>query len=140
VSHPVVVDRSLFADLDNPCLSGSRCPSCGTVAFPVQTSCPKCSSREVETVPLPRTGVLWSWTVQHFEPKAPFRHPGAEFRPYPIGYVDLGDVIVESRLRVPDGIVPQIGMRMSLTLVPAWEDNGTAVHTFAFRLDTRDKP
>lgn len=134
MTKPAVVDPTLFAELDDPCLLGSRCRACGTVAFPVQPTCSRCSGQEVEDVPLPRSGTLWSWTVQHFEPKAPYRPPAGGFRPYPIGYVDLGEVIVEARLQVPDAVVPQIGMPMQLTLVPAWDDDGTAVHTFAFRL------
>ena len=49
-------------------------------------------------VELADRGTLWTWTVQAFEPKAPYRVPDAGFTPYGVGYVDLGDVIVESRL------------------------------------------
>jgi len=125
-----VVDRSLFSDVDEPCLRGSRCVQCHTTVFPAQRSCPRCSAGDTSDVDLPRTGVLWSWTVQQHEPKTPFRRPPGAFAPYPVGYVDLGDVIVESRLQLPDGVTPVIGMPVTLTLVPAWDD----VDTFAFRL------
>ena len=36
--------------------------------------------------------------MQAIEPKAPYRAPDGGFAPYGVGYVDLGDVIVESRL------------------------------------------
>ena len=42
-------------------------------------------------------GTVWTWTVQRFAPKAPFRTP-AKFQPYAVGYVDLGTVRVETRL------------------------------------------
>jgi uncharacterized protein len=129
-----VVDAALFADLEQPCLRGSRCRTCATTVFPAQPSCPRCSGQDIVEVPLPRTGVLWSWTVQQFEPKAPYRPPAGGFAPYPVGYVDLGEVIVEARLQMPDGARPEIGMPAALTLVPAWEDDGAPVHTFAFRV------
>ena len=47
-------------------------------------------------VALPTEGTVWSWTTQHFAPKAPFRTD--EFAPFSIGYVDLGPVIVEGWL------------------------------------------
>ena len=52
-------------------------------------------------VELPTEGVLWTWTVQAFEPKAPFVAPADGFQPFPVGYVDLGDVMVEARLDAP---------------------------------------
>lgn len=81
---------------------------------------------------LPRFGRLWSFTVQHFEPKAPFRHDGP-FEPYGVGYVDLGPVIVEARLTESDADRLAIGAPMDLTLIPAFQDDdGTPVLTFAF--------
>jgi uncharacterized OB-fold protein len=53
-------------------------------------------------VPLARTGTLWTYTVQGFRPKSPYDGP-EEFSPYAVGYVDLGEVLVESRLDVPVG-------------------------------------
>ena len=67
--------------------------------------------------------------MQAIEPKAPYRAPPSSgFAPFGVGYVDLGDVIVESRLTGdPAGF--EIGMAMRLTLLPLWED----VVTYAFR-------
>jgi uncharacterized OB-fold protein len=123
-----VVDASLFSEIRPPCLRGSRCQVCQTTVFPAQPSCPRCSADGTAEVELPTAGALWSWTVQHIEPKPPFRGTEGAFVPYYIGYIDLGEVIVESRLQLAPGAVPEIGMRLELTLIPAWDD----VHTFAF--------
>lgn len=48
--------------------------------------------------PLPQGGTLWSWTVQRFRPKSPPYAGPAAFEPYAVGYVDLGELIVEGRL------------------------------------------
>jgi uncharacterized OB-fold protein len=126
------VDPMLFASLDPPRLAGSRCNSCGTVAFPVQTGCAKCTGADLERVELPDRGTLWTWTVQAFEPKPPYRVPTGGFEPYGVGYVDLGEVIIESRLAGdPAGL--EIDMPMRLAVLPVWQtDDGADVVTYAF--------
>ena len=65
-----------------------------------------------------RTGTLWSWTVQRFQPKEPFI--GSEpFEPYGVGYIELdGEIIVESRLTTADPDQLEIGQNMELVIVP----------------------
>jgi len=79
---------------------------------------------------LPERGTVWSWTVQEFAPKPPYRGLGAEFEPFVLGYVDLGDVLVESRLDVPRDEV-RIGLPVRLTTIPAYRDDED-VFTYAF--------
>jgi len=76
----------------------------------------------MEVVALPRQGVLWSWTIQGFRPKEPYTGP-AVFTPYGVGYVDLGDVIVESRLSEHEAQRLSIGQRVELAIVPFATDN-----------------
>jgi uncharacterized OB-fold protein len=117
-----------------PELIGSACAACGTVSFPRQASCPRCTSEQVHEHRLARRGTLWTWTVQNFPPKAPpyAVAPGPDFEPYGVGYVELaGEVRVEARLTVNDPAELRIGMPMELTLVPSPGDSGTM--TFAFR-------
>lgn len=128
----VGVDASLFAALDPPRLAGTRCAGCGTVTFPAQDGCPRCAGPEMVPVELPDHGALWTWTVQSFEPKLPYRVPATGFEPFGVGYVDLGDLIVESRL-VGDPAELEIGMPMRLTLLPLWQnEDGSPVVTYAF--------
>ena len=127
------VDPVLFASLDPPRLAGSRCANCGTVTFPAQAGCAKCTEEDMAPVELADRGALWTWTVQAFEPKAPYRVPDAGFAPYGVGYVHLGDVIVESRL-LGDPAQFRIGMPMTLTLLPLWSGpDGRPVVTYAFQ-------
>jgi uncharacterized protein len=128
------VASGLFASLDPPRLAGSRCRACGTVAFPVQAGCAKCAGSDIETVELADTGTLWTWTVQAIEPKAPYVPPEFGFEPYGVGYVDLGDVIVETRL-AGDQSRLEIGMPMRLTLLPVRSDGDDAIVTYAFEPD-----
>ena len=104
--------------------------ACSTTTFPAQAGCPRCSGATMAPAELPREGRLWSFTVQAFEPKPPYR---GTFEPYGLGYVDLGPVIVETRLTVAEPDALTIGQPMRLTTIPAFTDeDGTTVLTFAF--------
>jgi uncharacterized protein len=131
------IEAGLFTIADGLArLVGSQCARCGTVTFPTQFSCPKCTSVEVTQRLLGRRGTLWSWTVQCFAPKSPpyaVDDPGA-FEPYGVGYVELpGEVRVEARLTEADPGRLRIGMPMELTLIPAPGREMQGVVTYAFR-------
>ncbi len=126
-----LVEPALF-DADATALVGSVCDDCGTTAFPAQDGCSRCSGSAVRTTSLPTQGTLWAYTVQCFEPKRPYRTDGA-FTPFGLGYVDLGAVIVESRLTVADVDALRPGLPVRLVLEPLFTDeDGTTVLGFAF--------
>lgn len=94
----VAVDEDLFAQLDPPLLAGGVCDHCGVVVFPFAGRCPGCAGADMTRRPLPDRGTVWTWTTQSFAPKPPFEHPASGFVPFVVGYVDLGSVLVESRI------------------------------------------
>jgi uncharacterized OB-fold protein len=129
-----VADGLIAGTAAEPELVGSRCRRCGTVTFPRQASCPRCTSEDVDEHRLQRRGTLWTWTIQSFPPKSPpyAVPPADDFEPYGVGYVELpGEVRVEARLTRADPAQLRIGMPMELTLIPAPGD--AAAVTFAFR-------
>jgi uncharacterized OB-fold protein len=128
-----LVDETLFVRAaDTVTLRGAQCTACSTTTFPHQASCPRCGGVDMADVALPRAGHIWSFTVQCFEPKSPYRG-GQPFEPYGVGYVDLGPVIVASRLTVNDPDALAIGAPVDLTVIPAFQDDtGTTVLTYAF--------
>lgn len=130
-----LVDPELIGGTERePRLIGSACQRCGTVTFPRQASCPRCTSEDVHTRELATRGALWTWTIQRFAPKAP-PYPEAgveEFEPYGVGYIELpGEVRVEARLTQSDPERLRIGMAMELTLIPV--PGSRERLTFAFR-------
>lgn len=129
-----VVGRELLTEVDGLShLVGSACGDCGAVSFPAQASCPKCTGQNIETRPLPRRGTLWGFTVQGFPPKPPYVGADALFVPYGVGYVDLGEVLVESRIATDDLDGLRVGMAMELVLAPLPSGaGGESVVTFAF--------
>jgi uncharacterized OB-fold protein len=136
----LVDDRVIAEGPTGPNLLGSRCRKCGNVSFPVQSSCPRCTSDEMHEEKLPREGRLWSFTVQGFPPPSPpYRGPvGDQFVPFGVGYVELpGAVRVETRLTESDPERLHIGDEMRLVLVPLTRDeDGTEVIGFAFEPTT----
>ncbi|SNS87223.1 Zn-ribbon domain-containing OB-fold protein [Rhodococcoides kyotonense] len=120
-----VIDASLFASLEPPLLVGSRCVGCDVVVFPATTRCPACAADTVERLALPGRGTVWTWTTQSFTPKPPYETPESGFEAFAVGYVDLGSVLVESRL---EGAVA-IGDDVELVLT----EIGCTELGFAFR-------
>lgn len=133
----VPVAEGLFTwPSEEPQLIGSKCSACGIVTFPVQDSCPRCAATDMAEHLLARRGRLWAWTTQHFPPPSPpYTGPtGADFAPFGVGFVELGDVKVESRLTENDADALQQGMEMELVVIPfSTDDGGNEVVTFAFR-------
>ena len=137
------VAEGLFTDGDDPQLLGGRCQGCGTVSFPRADGCSKCTGTDIAVHKLPSHGELWTWTIQGFLPKNPpyaGKETAKEFVPYGVGYIDLGEVKVESRLTTADPEVLRIGMPMHLILVPfTTDDSGNDVVTFAFTPTTASR-
>jgi uncharacterized OB-fold protein len=130
-----VAERVFTWPSDEPQLIGSRCTACGIVTFPQQDSCPRCASTEMAEHLLARRGRLWAWTTQDFPPPSPpyAGAGGKSFVRFGVGYVDLGDVKVETRLTEANVDALEIGMEMELVVVPfRTDDDGNEVVTFAF--------
>ncbi|MCA0892416.1 Zn-ribbon domain-containing OB-fold protein [Microbulbifer agarilyticus] len=120
-----------------PALLGSRCQQCNIAEFPQKPSCPACGSVDVQVEELPRRGTLWTWTIQGFMPKKPYRSDETPetFTPYGVGYIELpGAVCVESRLLENSPEKLKIGMEMELVVETFRHDeSGNPVMSFAFK-------
>lgn len=138
MSKQVPIAEGLFTwPAANPALLGSRCQDCGIATFPAAESCMACSGQNVAVEELPGRGTLWTWTVQQFMPKTPYKSNETmeTFKPYGVGYLELpGGVRVEGRLTENDPGKLHIGMEMDVVFEPyRTEDNGDEVINFFFR-------
>jgi uncharacterized OB-fold protein len=122
---------------DEPRVQATRCDSCSFITFPAQEGCPNCGGDKVTRTQLSRTGTLWTYTRQRFQPKNPpylGREPANEFVPYGVGFIELPEGRIEARIAGDADQELKIGMPMELTLVPfTTDEDGTEVLTYAFR-------
>ncbi len=138
MSQQVPIAEGLFTwPAETPALLASRCQDCGVASFPVAQSCMACSGQNIAIEELPGRGTLWTWTVQRFMPKTPYRSNESmdTFEPYGVGYVELpGAVRVEGRLTENDPAKLHIGMAMEVVFdVYRTEENGDEVIGFFFQ-------
>jgi len=129
-----VADDLFTVDETGTALLGARCTGCGTHYFPQPVSCrnPECDRKDLEIATLGRTGVLFSWTVQHYQPPALFRVD--DWQPYAIGLVELpeGLRVLAMLTGAPPGEVA-IGSPLTLTTVALYrDDEGRDVSTYAY--------
>ncbi len=138
MTRQVPIAEGLFTwPAARPALLASRCKKCGVASFPAAQSCMACSSQDVAPEELPGRGTLWTWTIQRFMPKTPYRsnETPETFKPYGVGYLELpGGVRVEGRLTENDPAKLHIGMEMDVVFAPyRTEDNGDEVISFFFQ-------
>lgn len=127
--NPIPIDPNLLLIKNGRklALKATRHPETGRIIYPILPG--QVSGEEIE---LPRDGTLWSWTIQRFRPKSP-PYTGPEvFSPYAVGYIDLGEIIVESRLIGVDFDKLKIGMEMTLVEEQFKTADGEMFSTFAF--------
>jgi uncharacterized OB-fold protein len=116
------------ADPERPHLLGSRCAACGSYFFPKElVACrnPACQGRELAEVPLSRTGTLWSFTDNRYQPPAPYVSPDP-FEPYGIAAVELaaeGMVVLGQLARGVELDALEVGMPMELVTEILYSDD-----------------
>ncbi|HUD91635.1 OB-fold domain-containing protein [Sphingobium sp.] len=111
--HVPIADDLIFQDGDGIALLGSRERATNRFCFPARTV----DDTRYDRVVLPRTGRLWSWTVQRFRPKSPPYAGSEAFEPYAVGYVELeGALIIEGRL--VDVAFDDLAIGMAMRIVP----------------------
>jgi len=137
------IDSILFDwPAESPALKCSICNQCGASSFPVNRSCTACGSEEVVIKELPRRGRLWTFTVQHFMPKEPYRSDEVPetFRPFAIGYVELeGSIRIETRIPLASSSPLAIDMPLELGFYKhRTEPDGSEIINYEFRPQRSD--
>ena len=106
----------------------TRCAKCKTVFFPKETvACrnPGCDSTKLDETPLSRTGRIWSFTNNCYEPPAPYVSADP-FEPYAIAAVELADEKLTVLGQVADGLGVEdlkAGTEVELVLDTLFEDD-----------------
>ena len=84
-----VIEGLFVNDGDDIALLGSHCTGCGSDYFPEAVGCsdPDCTDGVLRRCELPRTGSLYSYSWQNYQPPPLFGVD--QWEPYAIGTVDL---------------------------------------------------
>lgn len=131
---PLAVAEGLFTiEGGQTRLIGTRCHSCDATYFPQTISCrnPGCSEKHIEACQLSPTGTLYSWTLQHYRPPAPFRMD--EWKPYLIGLVDLPEGLRVLGMLDLGEAEAVIGLALRLDHIPLYlDDKGMMRSTYCF--------
>lgn len=112
---------------DAPHLIGLRDPATGATFFPKDvaiSAVPGHAGAELEEVRLSRTGTLWSYTTNHYQPPEPFVAPDP-FVPYTVAAVELAEERMVVLGQLAPGVEPtdlELGMPMELVLDTLFED------------------
>ena len=118
------------SDADDEHLIGSKCQSCGAVAFPRRVVCHKCRSDSVSEIALSKRGKLASFTVAWAAPEG--MKP-----PLILGYIDLPEGV--RLLSMVTGVEPskdalEVGQEMELVFEEIRTDqDGNQIMAFKFK-------
>ena len=111
-----------------PRLLGLRDPGSGSYFFPKDvavSSVPGRAGAALEEAPLSRTGRLWSYTTNHYQPPDPYVSP-QPFAPYTVAAVELAAERMVVLGQLAPGVDPEtleLGMEMELVLDTLFEDD-----------------
>ncbi|MFN8103061.1 MAG: Zn-ribbon domain-containing OB-fold protein [Acidimicrobiia bacterium] len=114
-------------DASAPALVGNRCTQCATVFFPrAEMFCrnPHCDGDSFEDVELSRTGKVWSYSTNHYEPPLPYMAPDP-FEPYTVAAVELEaeKMVVLGMVDGADAESLKVGTPVELVLGALFEDD-----------------
>ncbi len=111
-----------------PRLLGLRDPGSGSYFFPKDvalSAVPGHAGAALEEVALSRTGRLWSYTTNHYQPPDPYVSPDP-FVPYTVAAVELAAERMVVLGQLAPGVDPEcleLGMEMELVLDTLFEDD-----------------
>lgn len=113
----------------DPALLGSKCDTCGTFAFPKETTfCrnPECDGTSFAEVPLSRQGTIWSYTDARYQPPPPYVPRTDPHTPFAIAAVELADEKMVVMGQIVDGVgvdALRIGQEVELVVDTLFEDD-----------------
>jgi uncharacterized OB-fold protein len=104
-------------------LEAGRCTECGGISYPARLICPRCRSRQFETVILPDEGTLVTFTVTRVGPSQ-----FATQTPYAVGIVELeGGVRIMAQIADCEFDQLEIGQRVRLEFRRIQEDGEAGI-------------
>ncbi len=92
-------------------LSGTKCNKCGLVTYPPKAACPRCGSRDVIEIELPREGEVLTYTILNVPIKG-----FEDYAPLVIALIKLGEAKVLAQLTDVRPEEVKVGMKVKATI------------------------
>jgi len=110
-------------------LEAGKCQGCGLVNFPPRVVCPKCGSREFETVTLAGSGTLLTHTIIRVPPG-----PYEDQAPYAVGIAEMDDgVRLTAQVVDCDFADLRVGMRVKVEFRKIMEDGPAGMIHYGYK-------
>jgi uncharacterized protein len=130
VQRVPAIDGWFTMDEAAPALIGARGDESGSYYWPPSLAVsanPRAPFESRSEVHLSRTGTLWSWATNHYQPPEPFipNGPDGAFEPYTVCAVELAEERMVVLGPLATGADPEhltVGMAMELVLGPLFTD------------------
>ncbi|MFH2036342.1 MAG: Zn-ribbon domain-containing OB-fold protein [Candidatus Zixiibacteriota bacterium] len=110
-------------------LEAGKCKKCGKIVFPFRLICPECGAREFDTIKLPDTGTILTYTVIRVAPTQ-----FSDQQPYALGIAEL-DNGVRLLAQIADCNVEdlKVGMKIRIEFRRIQTDGTHGVLSYAYK-------
>ena len=110
-------------------LEAGKCSSCGHISFPPRVVCPKCKSKEFETVNLSDKGTLKTFTIIRVASDI-----FALQTPFAVGIVELNDgVRLTTQIADVDHDQLKIGQKVKMVFRKIQDEGKSGLHCYGYK-------
>ena len=110
-------------------LEAGKCKNCGNVSFPPRLVCPKCKSKNFETVNLSREGKILTFTIIRVGPDK-----FSKETPYVVAIIELNDgVRLTAQVTDCDVDKIKIGDKLKLVFRKVQDEGLSGLHCYGYK-------
>jgi uncharacterized OB-fold protein len=110
-------------------LEAGKCKNCGNVSFPPRLVCPKCKSKNFETVNLSREGKILTFTIIRVGPDK-----FSKETPYVVAIIELNDgVRLTAQVTDCDVDKIKIGDKVKLVFRKVQDEGLSGLHCYGYK-------
>ncbi len=110
-------------------LEAGKCKECGNISFPPRLVCPKCKSKNFETVQLSREGKILTFTIIRVGPDK-----FSKETPYVVAIIELNDgVRLTAQITDCDVNKVEIGSKVKLVFRKIQDEGKSGLHCYGYK-------
>lgn len=110
-------------------LEAGKCKQCGSIFFPPRLICPKCKSKNFETVQLNREGKILTFTIIRVAPEK-----FSKETPYVVAIIELNDgVKITAQVTDCDVDKVEIGAKVKIVFRKIQDEGKWGLHCYGYK-------